>query len=648
MDCSLALAIGIAAVTTRRPISESRAGELRGALFQERAHPFAHVGGRSREAEVRRLERQCVVERHVEPAIDRVDAEGHRAWGLRKDGLKELARRRQQLSAWKHCVDETDAQRFVRVDDLPSQEKLQRSPSSNQTGKPLRSAITGRDAELHLGLAELCRFGGDAEVTGHGQLAAATQRKPVHCGERRLRRRLEPAEHGLAGERAALGLGRGLLDELSDVSAGDECATGAGQQHGAHIVARACFVNGAAELRDRRVVEGVQFVGAAHRDGRNAIGDLEGEVLVGHGPNLKTGTAFCAPVAFAMTRKWIRRVGSKASGFRYADDKGRIVRDRRTIARIEALRVPPAWRDVHIATNATAAIQAWGFDARGRRQYRYHTRAAQRGQLRKYYRVRAMGHELPRIRAAIHRASRARALDRDSVAAVVLRLVSEGLFRPGSDEATRENSTFGITTMRKSHVELDGECLVFRYVAKGGKRLRQCVISREIARSMRRLLATPGRRLFRYRAADGSWRNLTARDVNQYLRRALGLHYSVKDFRTWGGTLRAAIVLAELGPSQSEADAKRRVAQAMRLVAADLGNTPAICRKSYVHPMVIARYVDEGETISVSRRVAAQSRSGHSADERALLAFLDRHFPERRRKVRAVEERRTVSHRRAA
>jgi DNA topoisomerase-1 len=341
-----------------------------------------------------------------------------------------------------------------------------------------------------------------------------------------------------------------------------------------------------------------------------------------------------------MARKWIRRFGSKTRGFRYADDSGRAVRDRRTLARIDALRVPPAWRDVHIAASATAAIQAWGFDARGRRQYRYHARAAEQGQLRKYYRVRAMGHELPRIRRSVRAASQSRALDRATVAAIVVRLIGEGFFRPGSDEATRENSTFGIKTMRKSHVELNGDCLVFRYVAKGRKRLRQCVVNRELARAVRRLLVTPGPRLFRYRQANGSWRHLAARDVNDYLRRTLALRYSAKDFRTWGGTLRAAIVLAELGPPQSPTDAKRRVAQAMRLVAADLGNTPTICRKSYVHPIVVARYVDDGETIALSSGPRPRGAAGHAhtPEERALLAFLDRHFPDRRRKPRLAEE----------
>src|SRR5919109_4934907 len=226
-----------------------------------------------------------------------------------------------------------------------------------------------------------------------------------------------------------------------------------------------------------------------------------------------------------MDRQWIRRLGSRIRGFRYVDATGRAVRDRRTIARIEGLRVPPAWRDVHVATSAADAIQAWGVDARGRRRYRNHARAAEKGQLRKYHRVRAMGRELPHIRRSVAAASRGRTLSRETVAAIVVRLISEGLFRPGSEESTRENSTFGITTMRKSHVELHGDCLVFRYVAKGRKRLRQCVVSRELARAIGRLLDTPGSRLFRYRHVDGQWRHLRAPDVNGYLRNELGTQY---------------------------------------------------------------------------------------------------------------------------
>ena len=328
--------------------------------------------------------------------------------------------------------------------------------------------------------------------------------------------------------------------------------------------------------------------------------------------------------------RWIRRLGGKASGFRYVDEAGKPVRDARTLARIDRLRVPPAWRDVHVARNPAAAIQAWGIDARGRKQYRYHERAVARGELRKYYRVREMARELPRIRRRVAADAAAREPTRDAVAATVVRLIGEAFFRPGSERYTRENRTFGITTMRKSHVSVEGDCIFFRYVGKGSIRQRQCVPNRALARLVRRQLATPGARLFRYRAG-GTWVDLSARDVNEYLRERVGTRYSAKDFRTWGGTLRAATVLAELGPASTATQARRNLATTMRLVAAELGNTPTICRKSYVHPIVVAQYLDEGRTIALPRRHRPTDGIVHSAEERALIRFLDEHFPERRR-----------------
>jgi DNA topoisomerase I len=338
---------------------------------------------------------------------------------------------------------------------------------------------------------------------------------------------------------------------------------------------------------------------------------------------------------------WIRRLGSKRSGFRYVDDDDRVIRDRRTLERIDALRVPPAWRDVHIAQSPRSAIQAWGFDARGRKQYRYNERAVERRELRKYHRVRQLAKELPRIRRTLHADARpsapAKVVNADTVAATVLRLISETFFRVGSERYARENGTFGITTLRKSHVELSRNTARFSYRGKGNIRQRQIVHDRELVKLVERQLRTPGTRLFRY-AADRRWQLLTARDVNAYLRRRIG-RYSAKDFRTWGGTLRAATVLAELGPAKTPSEAKRNVALAMRLVSSELGNTPTICRKSYVHPIVIARYLDDGETIPLprARRQASNRGQAHSPEERALIAFLDRHFPERRRTPRTDE-----------
>ena len=330
---------------------------------------------------------------------------------------------------------------------------------------------------------------------------------------------------------------------------------------------------------------------------------------------------------------WILREGSKAN-FRYRRSDGRLVRDARTLERIRLLAIPPGWSDVHIAPSPRASVQAWGLDAKGRKQYRYHARAVERGQLRKYYRVRELAKDLPELRRRIRRHAAVRGPTKRAVAAAVVQLVSESFFRIGSERYAEENGTFGVATLLKRHVEIADAKVTFSYVGKRSIRQRQVVANRALARLVARHLDSPGARLFRYR--DGArWRNITARDVNAYLHDTLGVPFSAKDFRTWGGTLRAATVLAELGPARSETEGKRNVATTMRLVAAELGNTPAICRKSYVHPIVVARYLDEGETVRLPERYhASPSAYAHSPEERALIRFLDEHFPERRRRTR--------------
>lgn len=348
-----------------------------------------------------------------------------------------------------------------------------------------------------------------------------------------------------------------------------------------------------------------------------------------------------------MGQTWILRKGTKRSGFRYVTTGGKPVADA-VRARIEALRIPPAWTEVHVAPSPDAAVQAWGFDARGRRQYRYHDRAAERGQLRKYHRVRQMARDLPAMRAAVARDLRGRTLAKRRVAAGVVRLIGEAFFRVGSERYAQENRTFGITTLGKRHVAAHGDRVVFAYVGKKSIRQRQTVCDPELVRFVGALLATPGPRLFRYQARDPetgaiAWHDLTARDVNEYLHDVLGVPYSAKDFRTWGGTLRLATILADLGPGASARESRQNVVTALRLVAAELGNTPTICRQSYVHPLVIARYLDEGTTIApfLARALArrAATAAGRRADvqlpeERALIRFLDRYFPDRRARRR--------------
>ena len=348
-----------------------------------------------------------------------------------------------------------------------------------------------------------------------------------------------------------------------------------------------------------------------------------------------------------MSTQWIRRLGTKRTGFRYATAGGAPVRAPRTLARVEALRVPPAWTDVHIAPNDRAEVQAWGFDAKGRKQYRYHDRAVERGELRKHHRVRELARDLPIIRGRVARDFRRRGLTRERVTAGVIRLISEGFFRVGSERYARENKTFGITTLQKRHVRTENGCAVFSYVGKRSIEQRQVIVDRPLVRFLAELERAPGRRLFRYQTDDGSWADLSARDVNEYLHSLVGVPYTAKDFRTWGGTLRAATVLADIGPGRTPTEAKKNVVTAVRLVAAELGNTPTIARKSYIHPIVLSRYLDDGETIVLRRRAGSTSAEAHTEEERALIAFLNRHFPERRRGRRggaeAVAEERRVS-----
>jgi DNA topoisomerase-1 len=330
-----------------------------------------------------------------------------------------------------------------------------------------------------------------------------------------------------------------------------------------------------------------------------------------------------------MHGKWILRSGSARSGFRYTDERGKRITSADHLERIKALVIPPAWKDVHIATSASRSVQAWGYDARGRKQYRYNERAVEKRELRKYHRVRELARTMPKIRRILRADARARQLTKDAVAALVVRLIGETFCRVGGERYARENGTFGITTLRKEHLVLAKRSVRLEYKGKSNVHQRQIATADDIIHLMARLRRTPGARLFRYK--DGQrWRDLTAADVNDYLKRRVG-SFKAKDFRTWGGTLRAATVLAELGPPKSVTEAKRNVALAMRLVASELGNTPTVCRSSYVHPIVIARYVDDGETIVLpNRRRPKDSAERHSAEERALIDFLERHFPERR------------------
>lgn len=337
-----------------------------------------------------------------------------------------------------------------------------------------------------------------------------------------------------------------------------------------------------------------------------------------------------------MKGTWLLRKGNKPGHFRYALHTG-VAAPAARAAQIDALAIPPAWTDVHVAASERSAIQAWGYDARGRKQYRYHPRAVERGQLRKYYRVRQMARDLPAIRRSVHADFSQRGLGRDRVLAGIIRFLMLGFFRIGNERYAKENHTFGLATMRKSHVTVDADAVTFKYVGKRSIPHNQTVARKDLAAFVEELLQTPGPRLFRYQE-HGQWHNVEAAEVNQYLQTLAGFPYSAKDFRTWGGTLRAATVLADIGPAKSAREANKNVVMATRMVAAELGNTPAICRKSYVHPAVLGRYVSEGAVISQPGRQSKRDPTKwfeYAPEERALVTFLDRYFPERRKRRRS-------------
>ncbi|MDQ3673505.1 MAG: DNA topoisomerase IB, partial [Gemmatimonadota bacterium] len=270
-----------------------------------------------------------------------------------------------------------------------------------------------------------------------------------------------------------------------------------------------------------------------------------------------------------------------------------------------------------------------------RKQYRYHPRAVEKGELRKYYRVRQMARDLPALRKRILRDFRSggRELTREKVCAGIVRLISDGFFRVGSERYLKDNNTFGITTLKKSHVTVLDDAVLFEYVGKRSITQKNFIPGKDVVRFVAALMQTPGPRLFRYREGR-TWHDVDARDVNDYIESVAAFPYTAKDFRTWGGTLRAATVLAELGKGKSQNERKKNVVTAVRLVASELGNTPTICRKSYVHPVLLTRYLRSGTTIAVPDTPSKSNGVGHTPEEEALIGFLDEHFPERRRAPR--------------
>jgi DNA topoisomerase-1 len=315
----------------------------------------------------------------------------------------------------------------------------------------------------------------------------------------------------------------------------------------------------------------------------------------------------------------------KGKRFVYRDEQGRVIRDPAERRRIDALAIPPAWTEVWIAPSADAHLQATGRDAKGRKQYRYHARWRCVRDETKYGRMLAFAEALPRIRERVERDLARPGLPREKVLAAVVRLLETTLIRVGNDEYAKANGSFGLTTMLDRHVGITASNLSFEFRGKSGIKHRIALDDRRLARVVRRCRDLPGQVLFQYLDDGGQPRDVDSADVNAYLREAAGEDFTAKDFRTWAGTILAALALREFEAFDSEAQAKKNVVRAIETVAERLGNTPTVCRKCYVHPEVIDAYLD-GSMLETLKQITEQEIVATlpelRPEEAAVLALL--------------------------
>jgi DNA topoisomerase-1 len=278
----------------------------------------------------------------------------------------------------------------------------------------------------------------------------------------------------------------------------------------------------------------------------------------------------------------------RGKGFSYVDPKGAVVRDPRTLERIRKLAIPPAWTDVWICQAANGHLQATGRDARGRKQYRYHADWRNVRDETKFGRMIVFGEALPKIRERVEADLSLRGLPREKVVATVVRLLETTLIRVGNREYARQNGSFGLTTLRDGHVDIEGSRLRFEFRGKSGKDHSVEIQDRRVARIVKQCRDLPGQTLFQYLDENGERQKITSEDVNAYL----GEGFTAKDFRTWGGTVLALSALLEVGACESGKEASKAVVDTIKRVSENLGNRPAICRKYYVHPVVIETFVE--------------------------------------------------------
>jgi DNA topoisomerase-1 len=323
-------------------------------------------------------------------------------------------------------------------------------------------------------------------------------------------------------------------------------------------------------------------------------------------------------------RPGVRRKKS-GKGFSYARPDGTKLSDAHVLERIRSLAIPPAWTSVWICPFADGHVQAIGRDAKGRKQYRYHPLFREVRESTKYEHVVAFADALPRVRTKVRRHMTLRGLPRKKVLATVVHLLETTLIRIGNDDYAKQNKSFGLTTLRNRHAAVDGSEVRFRFIGKSGKQWSLKVKDRRVAKIIKACQELPGQDLLQYLDQDGKQQNVTSADVNAYLKEITGQDITAKDFRTWAGTVLAALALKEVESFDTAAQAKRNLRAAIERVAARLGNTPAICRKCYVHPEVLNSYLDGSLVLEIKSQVESELRdkiTGLQPEEAAVLALL--------------------------
>lgn len=320
--------------------------------------------------------------------------------------------------------------------------------------------------------------------------------------------------------------------------------------------------------------------------------------------------------------------------FRYRDAKGNLIKDQKTLARIGLLAIPPAYSDVWICPKANGHIQATGRDAKQRKQYRYHARFREVRDGTKYEHMLEFARALPAIRDRIEADLGRRGLPREKVLAAVVHLLETTMIRIGNADYAKQNKSYGLTTLQDRHVKIEGSDLQFNFKGKSGKQWKLKLRDRRIARIVKASQDLPGQHLFQYLAEDGEQYEVTSTDINAYLKEISGKDITAKDFRTWNGTVLAALALAEYEKVDSEAAAKRNVRSAIEAVASRLGNTPTVCRKCYVHPEIFESYLSDELVLEAKAAVEQEIREDLvrlRPEEAVVLAFLQRRLAEKRR-----------------